>query len=181
MRGKILFEKGKVWTISNILSFSRLIISIFLFLLIVNQNSIGAILLGFVAIITDYADGYFARKRNEISELGKVLDPVADKIAVGLSSIGLHLAYGLPLWVVLVIIGRDLLIFIGSVILIGKMDHVIPSELPGKIAVTIISFLLLSYLFRYDVLKEPLLVLTVIIIIVSFIYYLIKFIRIISY
>jgi len=176
IQDKILFEKGKVWTVSNLLSISRLIIGLFLYLLILYQHSIWAIILSIIAIFTDYADGYFARKRNEISELGKILDPVADKVTVGLSSIALYQAYGLPLWVVIFIIGRDLLILFGSIILIGKINQVTPSELPGKIAVTVISFLLLSYLFDFNPVKFPLIVLTIIIIIISFVYYVFKFI-----
>jgi cardiolipin synthase len=178
IQDKIIFEKGKVWTASNLLSVSRLIIGLFLYLLILYQHSIWAILLSIIAIFTDYADGYLARKRNEISELGKILDPVADKVTVGLSSIALYQAYGLPLWVVIFIIGRDLLILSGSLILIGKMNHVTPSELPGKIAVTVISLLLLSYLFDFNPVKTPLLVLTILIIIISFIYYVVKFITV---
>ena len=178
IQDKIIFEKGKVWTASNLLSVSRLIIGLFLYLLILYQHSIWAILLSIIAIFTDYADGYLARKRNEISELGKILDPVADKVTVGLSSIALYQAYGLPLWVVIFIVGRDLLILSGSLILIGKMNHVTPSELPGKIAVTVISLLLLSYLFDFNPVKTPLLVLTILIIIISFIYYVVKFITV---
>ena len=178
IQDKIIFEKGKVWTASNLLSVSRLIIGLFLYLLILYQHSIWAILLSIIAIFTDYADGYLARKRNEISELGKILDPVADKVTVGLSSIALYQAYGLPLWVVIFIIGRDLLILSGSLILIGKMNHVTPSELPGKIAVTVISLLLLSYLFDFNPVKTPLLLLTILIIIISFIYYVVKFITV---
>ena len=178
IQDKLLFEKGKVWTVSNLLSISRLVIGLFLYLLILYQHSIWAIILSIVAIFTDYADGYFARKRNEISELGKILDPVADKVTVGLSSIALYQAYGLPLWVVIFIIGRDLLILFGSLILLGKINQVTPSELPGKIAVTVISFLLLSYLFDFNPVKFPLIVLTVLIIIISFVYYVYKFISV---
>jgi cardiolipin synthase len=175
---KIYLAKGKIWTPSNLLSISRLIIGLFLYILILNQHSIGAIILSIIAIITDYADGYLARKRNEISELGKILDPVADKVTVGLSSVALYQAYGLPLWVVIFIVGRDLLILFGSIILIEKINQVTPSELPGKIAVAIISLLLLSYLFDFNPAKKPLLILTILIIIISFLYYVVKFINI---
>ena len=175
---KIYLAKGKIWTPSNLLSISRLIIGLFLYILILHQHSIGAIILSIIAIITDYADGYLARKRNEISELGKILDPVADKVTVGLSSFALYQVYGLPLWIVIFIVGRDLLILFGSIILIEKINQVTPSELPGKIAVAIISLLLLSYLFDFYPAKKPLLILTILIIIISFLYYVVKFINI---
>jgi cardiolipin synthase len=175
---KIYLAKGKIWTPSNLLSISRLIIGLFLYILILHQHLIGAIILSIIAIITDYADGYLARKRNEISELGKILDPVADKVTVGLSSVALYQTYGLPLWVVIFIVGRDLLILFGSLILFEKINQITPSELPGKIAVAVISLLLLSYLFDFNPVKKPLLILTILIIIISFLYYVVKFINI---
>lgn len=135
-------------------------------------------MLGILAILSDYADGYLARKRNQVSELGKLLDPIADKVAVALGSIALHQAYGLPLWVVGIIIVRDVLIVIGSLILFQKIQRVVASEIPGKMAVTVISLLLLSYLFRVTAAQKPLLILTVMIVFYSFIYYMIKFFKI---
>ena len=131
-------------------------------------------------MISDYADGYVARKRDETSELGKILDPVADKVAVALGAIGLYQAYDLPLWIVILIIGRDILILIGSIFLVEKVRGIVASEMPGKIAVTIISLLLLAYLFELDFIKIPLLYVTLAALIVSFIFYLLKFIKIIK-
>lgn len=176
-----LLKSGKIWTISNLLSLSRLGIAIFLFYFILAQNTFVAILLALLAVITDYADGYVARLRNETSELGKILDPVADKVAVALGAIALHQAYGLPLWVVLVIISRDILILAGSLVLIGRLEKVTPSEFPGKVAVTVISLLLLSYLLEAHFLKPVLLIGTLIAILVSFAAYLLKFLKILRF
>jgi cardiolipin synthase len=171
------FRQGKIWTLSNILSLSRLVIGLMLFYYIYTCHTYLAILLALLAVFTDFADGYVARLRNEITELGKILDPVADKIAVALGAIALYKSYGLPLWVVVVIIGRDVLILIGSILLIEKVKGVVPSRMPGKIAVTVISMLLLSYLFEWHAAKNTLIVLTILAIIYSFISYLIIFIK----
>ncbi len=181
MNFNLLFEKGKVWTISNLLSMLRLISGFVLYYLIVNRETTGAILLGILAILSDYADGYVARKRNEVSELGKLLDPIADKVAVALGSIALHQAYGLPLWVVGIIIARDVLIIIGSLILFQKLQRMVASEIPGKLAVTVIALLLLSYLFEVTAAQKPLLVLTIAAVVLSFAYYLIRFVKILSH
>jgi cardiolipin synthase len=171
------FRQGKIWTLSNILSLSRLIIGLMLFYFIYTRHTYLAILLALLAVFTDFADGYVARMRNEITELGKILDPVADKIAVALGAIALYKSYGLPLWVVVVIIGRDVLILIGSLLLIEKVKGIVPSRMPGKIAVTVISMLLLSYLFEWHAAKNTLIVLTILAIIYSFTSYLIIFIK----
>ncbi|NIW78538.1 MAG: hypothetical protein GWN16_03350, partial [Calditrichae bacterium] len=78
-----IFERGKVFTISNLLSLLRLVGSFYLYYVIVQKNWQMSILLSAIMIITDYADGYFARKLNQISEMGKILDPLADKVCIG--------------------------------------------------------------------------------------------------
>ncbi|GAB4329025.1 MAG: CDP-alcohol phosphatidyltransferase family protein [Calditrichia bacterium] len=148
-----IFEKGKVWTLSNFMSLSRIILAVVLYFVILERQTLLALLISFVAVITDYADGWFARKLNQVSELGKILDPIADKMAVGLGSIALHYAYGLPGWVVVIILGRDILILLGSLLILGKKKMVIASAWPGKIAVTLISFLLISYFTTFETLK----------------------------
>lgn len=175
MKLKHIFEKGKIRTLSNLLSLTRIFLGIGIYFLIQSHLNYEAFILGILAMISDYADGYFARKRNEVSELGKVLDPLADKIGIGLGSIALHQAYGLPLWVVLFIIGRDVLILMGSIILVSRMPYVVPSEIPGKLAVTVIALMLLSYLFELTVVQKPLLYLSVIAILISFFWYAKKF------
>ena len=175
-----IIDNKRIWTYSNLLSISRLILGVFLYYFIVTRHSYLAILLALLAVITDYADGYVARKRGETSELGKILDPVADKVTVALGAIGLYQAYDLPLWIVILITGRDALILIGSIFLVDKVRGIVASEMPGKIAVTIISLLLIAYLFEWNPIKIPLLLITLAALIFSSIFYLIKFIKIIK-
>ncbi|MCK4892412.1 MAG: CDP-alcohol phosphatidyltransferase family protein [Calditrichia bacterium] len=175
-----IIDNKRIWTYSNLLSISRLILGVFLYYFIVTRHSYLAILLALLAVITDYADGYVARKRGETSELGKILDPVADKVTVALGAIGLYQAYDLPLWIVILITGRDALILIGSIFLVDKVRGIVASEMPGKIAVTIISLLLIAYLFEWNPIKIPLLLITLAALIFSSIFYLIKFIKILK-
>jgi CDP-diacylglycerol--glycerol-3-phosphate 3-phosphatidyltransferase len=174
-----MFKQEKVWTYSNLLSLSRLFIGMFLYYGISRRHLPFSFFLAILAVFTDFADGYLARKRNEISELGKILDPLGDKVTVALSAVALHYAYGLPLWIVLLIIGRDILILIGSVILIEKLQNVTASEMPGKIAVTIIAGLLLAYLLEWQLAKPILLYLTVLAVLISFFFYLLRFFKMI--
>jgi len=69
-----------------------------------------ALFLFFVASFSDLLDGYLARRKNEITSIGKIIDPVADKILVYsafISFIQLHL---IPFWMVIIIMGRDFLV-----------------------------------------------------------------------
>lgn len=61
-----------------------------------------------VASLTDYVDGYLARKQNLVTTFGKVADPIADKLLTGTALIGLSLLGELPWWVTVVILGREL-------------------------------------------------------------------------
>jgi len=60
------------------------------------------------AAITDYLDGYLARRRGLVTDLGKVMDPVADKLLVSCSFIMLASLHWIPAWIVCIIIGREL-------------------------------------------------------------------------
>jgi CDP-diacylglycerol--glycerol-3-phosphate 3-phosphatidyltransferase len=173
-----IFKRDRIWTYSNFLSVSRLFIGVLLYYFIISRHTYIAVSLAIIGVITDYADGWVARKRGETSELGKILDPVADKVAIALGSVGLYQAYGLPLWIVVVIISRDILILIGSIFLIDKVRGIVASEMPGKIAVSVVTVLLLSYMFEWRSIQQIFLYLTFVAIIFSFLFYLIKFINI---
>ncbi len=70
-------------TFINLLTFSRILLATIIFLLLMSSDGyLLALILFFVASITDYFDGYLARKYNAVSELGEVLDPIADKILI---------------------------------------------------------------------------------------------------
>ena len=70
-------------TFINLLTFSRILLGSFIFILLMSPNYyLLAFVLFLVAGITDYFDGYLARKYNSVSELGEVLDPIADKILI---------------------------------------------------------------------------------------------------
>ncbi|HWF44833.1 MAG TPA: CDP-alcohol phosphatidyltransferase family protein, partial [Candidatus Kapabacteria bacterium] len=95
-----------------------------------------------VAFLSDLLDGLVARRTNTVSELGKIIDPLADKIFVGLVVIAMA-AYGLiPIWFLVAIIVRDLIILAGGIWAKRKLGVVLPSNYPGKAAVLIISLTL---------------------------------------
>jgi CDP-diacylglycerol--glycerol-3-phosphate 3-phosphatidyltransferase len=89
--------------------------------------------------VTDYFDGYFARKLKMRSELGRMLDPVVDKITVGVTMLFLAAYKGLAYWYVFMVIGRDILILVASLHIISRIQKVKESNLMGKY--TLVSFL----------------------------------------
>jgi CDP-diacylglycerol--glycerol-3-phosphate 3-phosphatidyltransferase len=166
-----IFEKGKVFTFSNLLSLIRLFGAFYLYHVAAQRDLVLALLVTLLLITTDFADGFFARKLNQVSEMGKILDPLADKFCAALGMLALYQFYGLPLWITVVIIGRDILIVLGSLILMSRLPYVTPSAMPGKIAVTILSFLFLVYISGYEPLKVPLQILTFLALLVSAAHY----------
>ena len=70
-------------TFINLLTFSRILLAAIIFLLLMSSDGyLLALILFFVASITDYFDGYLARKYNHVSQIGEILDPIADKILI---------------------------------------------------------------------------------------------------
>ena len=70
-------------TFINLLTLSRMLLGALIFILLMSpENYLLAFILFFIAGVTDYFDGYLARKYNSVSELGEILDPIADKILI---------------------------------------------------------------------------------------------------
>jgi CDP-diacylglycerol--glycerol-3-phosphate 3-phosphatidyltransferase len=144
------------------------------------DNRITLAILLVIMSLTDIADGYTARKFNKISELGKIIDPVADKLCIGIIAL-LVLAKGLiPLWFVAVVISRDLLILTFGLMLAGKYKITLMSNYTGKITALLIGIILLLSIIKVELLNEVnsyLIYLTTILIIYSLIVYFKRFLK----
>lgn len=146
--------KEIVSTKSNLLSLLRLLLVMPLWILFNNINSgnnrIIIICICLFATITDILDGYLARKFNEITEMGKIIDPLADKVVIGFVVLELFWLNEVPTYYFWMIVGRDVLIFIGGIIISKKLGRVLPSNMLGKITVISIGLVLLFILFQVD-------------------------------
>lgn len=142
---------GKFWTIANMLSMIRLILVVPIMYLILTDGSLtwlfGLIL---VALMTDWFDGRVARWSRTVSEWGKVLDPLADKVAGACVVLALAVRGSLPLWFLALIVCRDLLIVLGGVVLARKTGQVVMSAWMGKVAVTALALTVLAALMGAD-------------------------------
>ncbi|MBM4171405.1 MAG: hypothetical protein FJ214_06020 [Ignavibacteria bacterium] len=138
------------YTLPNLISIFRLLLAIPMFLVIQYINTefvYRYYLLGliFIATISDLLDGFIARKKNLISEFGKIIDPLADKVCVILIITQLYFLGEIISIYFWIIVGRDLLIFIGGIIVSKKIGKVLPSNLLGKITViTIGAFIIIT-------------------------------------
>ena len=137
---------------SNLLSISRVALVWPLSYWLAQPTSSGTIVSLVILVIaglTDFLDGYLARKQNQITPLGTALDPIADKIFAAGFMILLILHRDFPLWLAGVLIGRDLLLLLGGVILLNRRALTIPARLYGKYLFFATVILLASYVIRY--------------------------------
>lgn len=97
-------------TLPNMLSTLRLLLVPVFFIQIINGQDAAAVLVMAIASATDYLDGYFARKLNQVTRLGQLLDPAADRLYILAALIGLVLVGYVPLWFAALLILRDLML-----------------------------------------------------------------------
>ena len=117
-----------------IITFSRILIIIPFILIAPGNPLLGAVIFS-IAAITDYLDGYIARKKKQVTKLGILLDPIADKLLV-ISALILFVDMELiPAWIAIVIIAREFIVT-GLRVVALSMDMVIPAEMGGKLKVT---------------------------------------------
>jgi cardiolipin synthase len=122
-------------TIPNIISFARIaLIPAFAWLIVHDRTRVAGIILFSFVVATDWVDGAIARRTGQVSELGRILDPVADRLAVAAGVIALAVAGLFPVWAAVLILVRDAgILVVGAILLAGK--HVrIDVRFIGKVA-----------------------------------------------
>lgn len=146
---------GKFWTLANVLSMARILLVVPITYLILTDGPISWIFaLVVLVLVTDWFDGRIARWSRTVSEWGKVLDPLADKIAAAAIVLALVIRQVLPLWFLGLIVARDAIIVVGGIFLTRKSGKVTMSMFSGKVAVTALAITVLAALLRAD---EPIL------------------------
>lgn len=173
---KKVLVTGRVFTVSNFISFSRVIIAFPIIYshyannLMYNTEVIILILYG---IISDYLDGLVARKTNTISEVGKIIDPISDKLCAGALFIYTVYLGWVPIWFLVFFIVRDALIIVGSSYIKIKYGKVAMSTMSGKISINVIvAYWMMVFFFRESTgIHELLLWMSVTIMVISFLDY----------
>ena len=104
-------------TIPNLLTLTRIFLTALLAWLLLRQSMTAAFIVFFIAGLTDALDGLLARVLDQKSRLGSYIDPVADKLLLVTAFLLLWKIGEIPLWLVLIVVGRDLLILCGFFVL----------------------------------------------------------------
>ncbi len=121
------------FTIANIISLSRAFLAIPIVLVLGKGKYNTAIILMAIAVVTDWIDGYAARKTNEVSTYGKALDPIADKIVAFAVLFMLVFKMDFPMWFIMVLGLRDFSITILTTHLHNSRGMIIGANIMGKI------------------------------------------------
>lgn len=136
---------ARIVTIPNILSVSRIILLPIVLLLLFKHQNAAAVVVMLVSWITDALDGFLARKLNQVSNLGRVLDHLVDKVWVSSVLVTLVFIRNLPLLIAGAVILRDLVILIGSGVIMKVRGSFVQSDVVGKITGCAFALMILFY------------------------------------
>ena len=145
MKEKVRKLFSNVWTIPNVLTIIRMILIPVFAVLFFRGHKMAALAVFCAASLTDMLDGYLARKLNQITDFGKLFDPLADKLMV-LTAMVCQTFWGpLPLVAVIIVATKELVMVLGGVFMLSR-DVVVYSNYFGKAAqVGFIASLILSF------------------------------------
>ncbi|MFW6015742.1 MAG: CDP-diacylglycerol--glycerol-3-phosphate 3-phosphatidyltransferase [bacterium] len=137
-------------TLPNMLSFARILLIPVFILFFLNENYVLAGMFFSISAITDFFDGYFARKYNITTKLGKILDPFADKLTIISVLVVLIISNIIPQYIAIIILIREVFILISSTIsYIMGFDFINPSKI-GKLSIFILYVAIAIRLINFN-------------------------------
>ena len=143
------YDPKTVWNVPNALTMLRLALIPVFIVLFLNGHEMPALAVFLLATLTDIADGKIARKYNMITNFGKLVDPLADKLMTAALIIVMVIRGIVPLYMAAALIGKELLMVLGGIFLFKK-GIVVHSEWIGKLAqVLICAGLILCFFHTY--------------------------------
>ena len=171
---KTITHPTRVITLANLLSVLRAFLTLPIIYSLAHNKIVWAVLLIIIAIITDWLDGYYARKAHEVSSIGKILDPVADSIVIAGVALFITLdsSRNFPLWFFIFYVIRQLTITLSGVYSLNHTNVILGANILGKWTVGITSCSILLYIINYIELGFYVLILATILASISWLQYL---------
>jgi CDP-diacylglycerol---glycerol-3-phosphate 3-phosphatidyltransferase len=136
------------------------LVPVLVVVLLTRTRTDGGLMLGVaifgLAVLTDYLDGYFARRRNQVTRLGTLLDPLADKLLTASAFLSLVEMDAVPAWMVMIILGREFAVTGLRNVAAGR-GYLIPASGlgKGKMVAQVVAILLLLLGRRFEILQLP--------------------------
>ena len=131
--------------IPNILTIIRFLLIPIILIYIFTGNYILALIVFTISALTDIADGFIARKFNLISNFGKLMDPLADKLTQIATLTSLVIKEIIPIWILIIVISKEFIMICGASFLYGK-DVVVYSKWYGKLSTVLLYIAIVSSL-----------------------------------
>jgi cardiolipin synthase len=175
----MIIKKRDFFLFPNLLGFFRILLFpvIFFFLAQDTFSAMAwALALIALAVATDVLDGYLARRLNQITDLGRLLDPVADQLGLAVFVIFIIIHRGFPIWAAALLFLKDFLTLIAAVVMTKRKGFVLMSNNWGKLNSWIWVFTVVVYIARIEVLQQAFLIIATISVVNCIIQYLRLFI-----
>lgn len=136
-----------IYSVANLITIVRLILVPFFFIVLVGdgeRSRLAAFVIYAIAGSTDWIDGQLARRTHTVTQFGKIVDPLVDRLLLASGVLGLYLIGVLPIWIPIVLVLRDVYLLYGAFVL-EKYRVILPVTYVGKLttAVLLVGFSLL--------------------------------------
>ena len=168
-------SQSKILTIPNLLSFFRLcLIPVFMWLYCVEKNYLWTGIVLIISGLTDTVDGIIARKFNMISDLGKVLDPIADKVTQAAMLFCLLTRFPLMIAPLALMVVKEFFMGVTGLLVIQKTGKVFGADWHGKVNTWLLYAMMILHVFWYnipDVVSKVLIGICVVMMLISLVLY----------
>jgi len=171
-------EKTDFFLLPNLLAIFRILLFPLIFFFLAQDTQSGllvAIILIVLAVASDVLDGYVARRLNQITDLGRLLDPLADKLGLGIFVVFIIFHRGFPIWAAVLLFLKDFLTLIAAVAMVKKKGFILMSNNWGKLNSWIWAITVVIYIARIHPLQQWFLILAAISVLNCIIQYLTMF------
>jgi CDP-diacylglycerol--glycerol-3-phosphate 3-phosphatidyltransferase len=172
MRLRDMFNPRELIYPANLLSLSRFaLLPPTLYYLHLPERRRTALILLALGMLTDAIDGPIARARDEVSRLGEILDPIADKLVLDGTAIALSRTRGFPWWVTGLLLFRDIGIVLAALVVLRRRAHITTAQTSGKATTVLMTLAALLYIADGERSGRPVLMLALIPFSLSFVQY----------
>lgn len=150
---------NRVLTVPNVISFLRICSIPYLAVLIAQHKMWPALIVLAIAALSDCIDGYIARTFNQVSKLGQILDPIADRLLIVCSTLALAFAKIIPWWALALVVLRDAIMAI-LIVILAQFDYgPLPVNFMGKTGTALLMVTIVLFMIVFAIATEPMLIL----------------------